>query len=113
MLAKEFRLTGAKNFERVQRKGKVFQSDSFGLAYLKKEGGPSNFGFVVSNKISRRSTERNRIKRALREAVRLSLKQIEGDMDIVFLAKQKIVQRKGDEILEEVTTALRNAGLTK
>ncbi|WP_303673881.1 ribonuclease P protein component [Vampirovibrio chlorellavorus] len=36
---------------------------------------PTRFGFIVSKKIHKRATKRNRIRRRLRELVRLSLKQ--------------------------------------
>ncbi len=113
MLARKFRLTGASRFASVEKKGRIFQSDSFGLAYFAKDSGPSNFGFVVSNKISKNSSERNRIKRALREGVREMITEVKSGMDIVFLAKQRISTKTTDEIINEVKIALIDAKLIK
>lgn len=114
MLAKVNRLSGKKNFERIKKEGRIFQSESFGLVFLSRNDSlPSRFGFVVSNKISKESTKRNRIKRAMREAVRMFLPNIKEDFDIVFLARQKLLGKSDKEISLEVKTAFERAGLIK
>ena len=73
MLARKFRLSGAKNFQRVQKEGQVFQSQNFGVAYIARgDAEPSRFAFIVSTKISKDAVDRNRFKRTMSEAVRTS-----------------------------------------
>lgn len=114
MLASKFGLKGTKNFERVEREGTLFQSESFGIAYFKREDKDvSKFGFIVSNKISGESTLRNRAKRALKEAVRFNTGYLKDGYDVVFLAKTQILRKPTDAIMKEVEVSLREAGLYK
>ncbi len=113
MLDRKNRLTKKSEFEKVREEGKVFASDSFSLSILKREEeGPARFGFVVSNKISKAATIRNRAKRALREGVRHSLAYAKNGYDCVFLAKPIIVKKYTDELIREVQKALNTAEVT-
>jgi ribonuclease P protein component len=114
MLAKKFKLTGAKDYAKVQSDGKVFQSDNFGIAYLdRKDKDTSRFGFIISTKIAKDAVDRNRCKRAMSEAVRIdSVNLVEG-YDVVFLAKTSISNASTTEIMKEVSSSLRKAGLMK
>lgn len=114
MLAKKFRLTGAKNFTRIQNEGKVYQSANFGIAYLKREDtNPSRFGFIVSTKIAKDAVDRNRFKRAMSEAVRIASIDLGNGFDAVFLAKTSIVRIPTSEIMKEVRVSLKVSGLSK
>jgi len=114
MLAAKYTLKGVSRFERVEKMGKITQSDSFGIAVFERcDGEVSSFGFIVSNKISPESTNRNRVKRAMKAAVRYELGQLKSGMDIVFLAKQKILRKSTEEIINEVRVALKEANLYK
>lgn len=114
MLASVNRLTGAKNYERVKKEGKLYQRKLFGISVLKrKDKEPSRFGFVVSTKISKEAVQRNRIKRAMREAVRYSLTYSRKGFDIVFLAKKITAKKSTDEIMREVKTSLKEIGIAK
>jgi ribonuclease P protein component len=74
---------------------------------------PPRFGFVVSNKISKEATKRNRIKRLMREAVKKLLPEIKEGMNIIFLVRQKLLLKSKEEVFSEVKSALTKAGLTK
>lgn len=114
MLSRNYTLKGAKNFKEVEKKGSVFQSESFGLAHLKREDkGFPLFGFVVSTKVSPDAVNRNRIKRALSEAVRQSLKEIKNGETVVFLVKQSATRKATEGLMKEVKEALSGARLIK
>ncbi|EKE13429.1 MAG: hypothetical protein ACD_13C00018G0006 [uncultured bacterium] len=114
MLAKKFKLTGAKDYARVQTEGKVFQSDSFGIAYVERgDSEPSKFGFIVSTKIAKDAVDRNRFKRAMSEAVRIDSINLVQGYDVVFLAKTSIYRVSTTDIMKEVRFSLRKAGLMK
>lgn len=114
MLAKKFKLTGAKDYAKVQENGKVFQSSNFGIAYLDREDKePSRFGFIVSTKIAKEAVDRNRCKRAMSEAVRINSINLLSGFDVVFLAKTNIARVSTADIMKEVRVSLKEAGLMK
>lgn len=114
MLAKKLRLTGTKDYNKVQEEGRVFQSDNFGIAYInRKDKNPSRFGFVVSTKIAKEAVIRNRCKRAMGEAVRIETVNLKDGFDVVFLAKSNIVKIPTVEIMREVKASLKKVGLIK
>ena len=105
MLARKFILTGETEFARVKQEGRVIQSESFGTSFIKKEG-LSKFGFIVSNKISNSAVARNRIKRALKEAVRQTIDEKGRGLTVVFFAKPQALRRSNEEIANEVKRVL-------
>ena len=114
MLAKKFKLTGAKDFDRVQKTGKVYQSTNFGIAYVSRNDGIfSRFAFIVSTKIAKEAVDRNRVKRAMSESVRINSISLTPGYDVVFLAKTTINRISTTDIMKEVYTALKNVGLAK
>jgi len=114
MLSTKYSLSGKKNFERVEKDGKMFQSESFGLSVLKRgDENISRFGFIVSNKISQDAVHRNRIKRALKAAVKYSLTEIPNGVDVVFLAKPAGLRKSTDLLVLEAKQALKDAKLLK
>lgn len=110
-LARKYSLK-AKDFDLIKSKGRLFQSTSFAISYLKKPGQTDpHFGFVISTKISPHASLRNRVKRALSEGVRSSLFQIKPHYDYVFLAKPIIIKKYTTDLMNEVSDALFRAGL--
>lgn len=114
MLSAINRLTGHKNIEKAKSEGKLFQRKLFGLVVLdRKDKKPSRFAFVVSKKVHNNATHRNRVRRALREAVRYSITRTKKGYNVVFLSKKEIVKKMTDEIMREVTVSLKSVGLVK
>lgn len=112
MLPPANRLTGKSSFDEVKLNGTTFQSKSFGLAVRKRgDSKPTRFGFIVSTKLSKSAVERNRARRILRESVRLNLGKITNGFDIAFLAKGILVGAETKNIIPEVESALKNAGV--
>lgn len=113
-LASKYNLKGKKVFSEILSKGKMSQSDSFGIAYLPNEFPDySCFGFVISTKISKHAVLRNRVKRALSESVRFCMAEIKTGYNIVFLAKSLSLKKSTPELMAEVRPALANAKLLK
>lgn len=114
MLAREFILKGKKDYERVEAEGKLFQSESFGASvYERGDKEVSRFGFIVSSKISKEAVQRNRIKRALSEAIRYEMAYIKPGFDVVFLAKHPSSKKSTEELMREVREFLPKVGITK
>lgn len=102
MLASKYRLSKDKDFEKIKKEGKLIQSTSFGAQVLEKHGENSRFAFIVSNKISNQAVQRNRIKRAMREAIRYQMHIIKNGYDIIFLPKKSIARISTEEIMREM-----------
>jgi ribonuclease P protein component len=114
MLASRYRLTGSENIEKVKNSGNLHQFDLFGIVIQKrKDKEPSRFAFVISTKVSKLAVQRNRIKRALHEAVRQSITNVKKGNDVVFLTKKSIEKVPTDEIMHNTRKALREVGLLK
>ena len=114
MLTRVNRLTGTGNFNKVKEEGSLFQSESFAIAILsRKDKEPSRFGFVISNKISKRANIRNKIKRILREAVKTSLPELKSGFDVIFLVKKVVLLKQTKDIMNEVSVVFKKADLFK
>ena len=86
MLPKQNRLCKKKDFEKVFKKGKGFKEDFLILKIVPNNLKTNRFGFLVSLKISKKATMRNKIKRRLREQVQLKLPEMKKGIDGVLIA---------------------------
>jgi len=70
-------------------------------------------GFVVSTKINKNAVKRNRVKRQMREVVRLLLKEgkIKIGFHIAIIAKTEMLEKEYYEIEKSIVELLRRARL--
>lgn len=72
---------------------------------------PTRVGFVVSKKIHKRAVVRNKIKRLMRENVRLMFKNGQTDVineyqSLIFIAKDDIIDKNFEEIRNTILILL-------
>lgn len=89
MLSQKFRLNKEKEINSVLRRGQKYYSRLFSAAFLPNTKENPRFCFIVSNKISKKATVRNRIKRLMRESVKQILLNIDKNYDIAISVRQK------------------------
>ncbi|MDO8667985.1 MAG: ribonuclease P protein component [bacterium] len=110
MLAKQHRLLKQKDFEKVFKRGKSFYTKLLGAKALTSELKFNRFGIVISTKISKKATERNRLKRQIRQAIRELNEELRSGLDLVVMAlpgflNQEYKTVKGE--LEKIFKALK------
>jgi ribonuclease P protein component len=115
MLNKQNRITKQKDFDRFfgrnfkQQKGRNISADFLFIKVLPAETDVFRIGFMVNNKVDKRATTRNKIKRQLREVVRLCLPKIKEKVDLLIVVNKKIVGKEYLEIEKVVLDLLRRA----
>ena len=70
MLIKEKRIKKRKDFEIIFRNSKSLKNNLFVLRVAKNNLQISRFGFVVSQKVSKKATVRNKVRRRLAAAIK-------------------------------------------
>lgn len=84
------RLRERRRFQEVRREGKSWAEGILVLYALPNGLSHSRFGFSVSKRVGKAVT-RNRVRRQMREAVRLRLAGIAPGWDMVFVARSSVV----------------------
>ena len=104
MLPKENRLKKRIAFTATYRTGVSYHKDGITVFCGKKKTTemPTKIGFVVSKKIHKRAVKRNRIKRLMRESVRLYIKDCENFdtkyMSLIFVASTQLLDKNFNDI---------------
>ena len=100
-------ITIKKNFEfkRVLNRGKSVNSKNIAIYFFPNKLNLLRFGFAVGKKAGK-AVERNRIKRIIREAARLTEIELNRGFDLVFVWKNRVSADKVKffEIKKEVET---------
>jgi ribonuclease P protein component len=109
---KSKRLLKHSDFQRVYQSGRRQFTGNVTVFYLRRDGpearaGP-RVGFTVG-KVLGGSVERNRIRRRMREAVRLSWTACDGAVDVVFNPRKSVLSLPFEKLVDEVARGLRLA----
>lgn len=114
MLQKKYRLKKHSAFTATYKLRNI-ASDSFFCIYLGKHKDmpdiPTKFAFVVSKKVHKRAVIRNRIKRLMRESVRLQLKkselkEIQNYLSVICVAKSNAINTDFPTVDNSIKTLL-------
>lgn len=113
MLKKELRIRKQKDFDRVFSQGSFFSEGFLAVKIVKNSYGYSRFAFIVSNKVSKKSYRRNRIRRILRESIRSRLVLIIEGFDLVIMVRSDIADKDIEIVDKAVDRLLKKARLLK
>lgn len=111
-MERRYRLWGRTRFLEIRGQGKRWVHPLIILGGLQNGLEVTRCGFVVSRKLGK-AVERNRIRRRIREAVRLRYRCIQPGWDLVFIARPPIGRATYAEIGKAVEALLRQASLWK
>lgn len=106
MLPKVNRLRLEKHFQNVFNGGKTVENQFFKVKFLENQKKHTRFGFIVGIKFSKKATQRNLVKRRLRAAVKLFLKNIKSGLDIVIWPKTSVKDTKYQKLTENLKNLL-------
>lgn len=111
MLSKKNRITGKKDFERIFRKGTSFKEKFLILKIIRTLLPLSRFAFVVSQKVSKNATVRNKIRRRLRELIKKQINNKKNGIDGVFIVLPGLEDKNFQEMNDILNNLLKKAKL--
>lgn len=111
MLARTFRLVKESDFTKVLRKGRGWRTPQAQFKSLSNGLKISRFGIVVSNKVSKKASKRNLLKRRLREIIRGLMPDIKPGYDIVLIAYPPLLEKDFSQLQELVSQAFQKLAL--
>jgi len=107
-------LKGERNFKRVKKQGKLYQSKNFGVCVCKRDDDEiSQFVFIISTRISKIAVKRNRVERAVKQGIRSNLFRVPKNYDMIFLAKGGIMKKLTGEIMREIDNFFKKRNFPK
>jgi ribonuclease P protein component len=113
MLAKKYRFHRQNHVRRVYRSGSSARTTHLSLKFLKqKETSDSRLAVVVSKKVDKRATIRNRIRRRVYEVIRTNWNDLPDGYDLVITVHDRtLTDNKHRDLAAEVIELLKKAGL--
>ncbi len=96
-MQRQYRLQRSADFEHVRSEGRSWQHPLVAMAIAPNALGHNRYGFVVSRRLGG-AVVRNRVRRVLREIVRLSTPRLRVGFDIIFIARNPIVGQPYNEV---------------
>lgn len=113
MLSKEHKIIRKKDFEGIFRRGIGFREGFLTLRVKQNSSQFSRFAFVVSRKVSKKATVRNKIRRRLRGLIKIQINKITKGVDCVFIALPGLEKKNSGELKNILSSLLGKAGLIK
>lgn len=102
----DHRLKHWRDFQTVYQQGKRFRSAHLIVIVRSTPDRPSRFGLVVSQKVSKKAVDRNRLKRRLRLALRQLLPRISPHWSCVIILKPHGLACECEHFLRELEQTL-------
>lgn len=111
MLPKPNRLHLDKDIKTLFAKGKGVFDVYAGFKYRKNGVGASRFAVVVGTKVSKSAVTRNRLRRQIREVIRLRLGEIKPGFDVMMLVRKEAIGKTYEELEKHVVNGFKKAGI--
>jgi len=103
MFSRKYRLPATIRLEH----SKIIHTPLFSLRIAKNNLVYNRYGFIVSKKIDKRATVRNRLKRRFRACVEQMHKQLATGRDFLFVLKKEAVEMDTNVLCDKISLVLR------
>ena len=113
MLSAKHRLRKKKEIDKVFKNGRSFKEGCLILKTMKNDLAFCRFAFVVSKKVSSKAVVRNKIRRKIREAVRLNWQDCQPGTDNLFIVLPALAKEENLAKAEENVLNLLNLSQAK
>jgi len=107
MLAKINRLAKKSDIDNLFQRGKRAFSPFFAIRYLRNSQDFCRFAVVIANKEAKKATARNRLKRQIREIIRLNMSKFSGKYDIIINISKNCLEQDYGFLEKKLTDLLR------
>lgn len=111
-IQRKLRLKHSADFARLRKEGQTVQSRFVLLSYSNNPLGQNRYGFITSKRLGN-AVQRNRIRRLLRESVRMVHPDLVPGWDVVLIARLNISGQPFTTIQRTVNELFSKAGLVK
>jgi ribonuclease P protein component len=91
-------------------KAKRLSVDGLSLFYRKNDSDDFRIGISVSKKLAN-AAKRNRLRRQIRNCITRVIGDVAAGYDLVFMARQGLMDREFDQILKAVTLVLQRSAI--
>jgi ribonuclease P protein component len=109
-MLREFRLRNRADFQRLRREGRSYPHRLMVLSVAPNTLMHNRYGFIVSKQIGK-AVKRNRIRRQIREAVRLLHSHLQPGYDVVIIARLSLVEQPYETVQRTMCELFRQAGI--
>ena len=120
MLSQQLRLKKKKDFDRNFKIGKSVSSPLFYIKFSRNNLTVNRFGFVVSKSVSKKAVVRNKLKRRLREAVKIYILKggsqngsSQKNVDIIIVARPGAEKSSFQDVKTTLARLLEKAAISR
>ncbi len=111
--SKDYRLRRSWEFLYCKDKGKRVRGRHFVISFAEPLTDKSRLGVIVSKKVDKRATRRNKVKRRIREIFRKNKNLFAKTIDLVVIARQNAGSLSFEDTKEELIKLYKKAGILR
>jgi len=107
------RLKKKKDFQKVFQRGKGIKEKFLTLRWSINNLKISRFGIVISQKVSKKAVLRNKLRRILKEKIKLNLPHLKEGIDVIIIVNPGAAKEKKEKIVENLSKIFLRSKLIK
>lgn len=115
MLQQKNRLTSKFEFNITRKYGQYYKGACFHGYYLvpRNYQGPPKIGIIISTKVHKNATKRNRLKRVFREILRHQIEHLNNNLWLIFYPKVVTLNKNYEEINLDIIKFIQKISLPR